>query len=211
MIDHDTDHQDGPPMSGADLRILEQIDALLDPDEEPSKKSGQGSRATSGPLLPNEATVLPGQSDQELALLLATWAKSLGRKIAAVALLYAGHLSMTAPDEGPDAQAAWLASCTPRQQHLLRVAAERARTKRRAVERAEYASEKAAAGQGPVRAYVTDLSSEDRAERRRLQNAEAARRSREKAKLLQPKIAKGDADELDAMFANFDAHHEGPT
>lgn len=129
----------------------------------------------------NPASVLPGQTDLDVVRFITAWKADNNRESPAARLVYAGILGATAPvDQGPVEHAAWLASCTRLQRHLLALAAERRREQRRATDRAEYAAAKVTAGKGAVRDYVTDLSPEDRAERRRVQNAEAARRLRDK-------------------------------
>lgn len=149
--------------------------------------------------LPGQERVQVGQSDKDMALLLATWAKLTRRPLAAVAVRYAGILRETAPEhEDLEAKLIWETSCTPRQQKMLRHADDFYLKKRQAVARSDYAKAKKAAGLGPVRPYLRNRPDKEKA------SAISAKhkRYRDNKKLagaepIDPQVA----DELDNLFA----------
>lgn len=172
------------------------IDGILQDIDARNRATNAAEQTPSGAADPitrfgsNSASVYPGQSDPDLAAYLAAWMRANKRKLRAAALVYAGVLGSTAPkqDDCPDgeayraAYAEWIDRCTDKQRRLLQVARERKAEMRRAEQRAEYAQKVKAERGVDVREYVTGLSSEDRTERRRLQNAEKAKRYRARQK-----------------------------
>lgn len=114
--------------------------------------------------LPDQERVQVGQSDNDMVLLLATWAKLTRRSLKTVAVRYAGILRDTAPaHEDLGAKRIWEGSCTPRQQKVLRLADDFYLKKRQAAERSEYAKAKKTAGLGAVRPYLRNRPDEDKA------------------------------------------------
>ncbi|MBC7737369.1 MAG: hypothetical protein H7245_09170 [Candidatus Saccharibacteria bacterium] len=149
--------------------------------------------------LPGQERVQVGQSDKDMALLLATWAKLTRRSLEAVAVRYAGILRETAPEhEDLEAKLIWEASCTPRQQKVLRIADDFYLKKRQAAGRSEYAKAKKAAGLGAVRRYLRNRPDEEKAaaisakHKRYRDNKKLAG-----AKPIDPQVA----DELDDLLA----------
>jgi hypothetical protein len=132
------------------------------------------------------AALVLGLEKHELGLHIEMWAKNNKRKLSAAVKVYAGVLGATSPQKSeysdPSAQqrdySLWLASCSDKQRQILSSVSSEKKKAARADARAEYATQKAAQGYGPVREYVTGLSDEERKEREKKQEREKKRRYR---------------------------------